>query len=228
MEFGKKIKGIFGSSKEQPMTVPEEKKQAASIRQETEKVKNALLALRLVDTTGTIPQEYLEEYKKIIRGLTARLDNAQVSLQDTKRIDRTLLFFVQKLDTAVKNGCRSIVAVLVLDLQFALVPHRAPGRRLDLDQVRSHFLSPCHFFDRAHLENGRRGAVKQGRERQALWSEILFPLLVFVQAHGPEIGHQAIPGALDGEHMQPVHLQPVQDDIQRNRLDEGDVLTPIL
>ena len=44
----------------------------------------------------------------------------------------------------------------VLCHQFALVPHRAPGRRLDLDQVRSHFLSPCHFFDRAHLENGRR------------------------------------------------------------------------
>ena len=36
MEFGKKIKGIFGGGKEQPMTVPEEKKQVASIRQETE------------------------------------------------------------------------------------------------------------------------------------------------------------------------------------------------
>lgn len=127
-----------------------------------------------------------------------------MTAQERKRSDKIAPFFVfvqtplpQRADQrsqavllpgAVKNGCRSVVAVLVLNLQFALVPHRAPGRRLDLDQVRSHFLSPCHFFDRAHLENGRGGAVKQGRERQALWSEILFPLLEFVQTHRPAVG----------------------------------------
>lgn len=135
MEFGKKIKGIFGSSKEQPMTVPEEKKQAASIRQETEKVKNALLALRLVDTTGTIPQEYLEEYKKIIRGLTARLDNAQVSLQDTKRIDRTLLFFVQKLDTAVKNGCRDTAERIKNGLLYGIGKAHETIQECDYDKA---------------------------------------------------------------------------------------------
>lgn len=107
MEFGKTWKRVFGGKqKEERMTPAEEKKQAADVREAGEKLKNALISLRLTDSTGRIPMDVIEEYKRIIRGLVAKLDQAQVSLADTRSMDKKMLYYAQHLDEIVKNGSR--------------------------------------------------------------------------------------------------------------------------
>ena len=144
MMFGKKIKEIFNGRKEQSqsMTGLEEKEQITSIRQETEKIKDALLTLQLTDPTGKISQEYLEEYKKIIRILAARLDMAVrldmklASHMDTRRIDQTLLFFVRKLDEAVKNGRRDTAERIKNSLLYGVIKGHEPIQECDYDKVK--------------------------------------------------------------------------------------------
>lgn len=107
MEFGKTWKRVFGGKqKEEKMTPAEEKKQAADVREAGEKLKNALISLHLSDPTGRIPADVIEEYKRIIRGLVAKLDQAQVSLADTRSMDKKMLYYAQHLDEVIKNGSR--------------------------------------------------------------------------------------------------------------------------
>lgn len=137
MEFGKTLKQVFGGkSKEVKMTSSEEKKQAADVREAGERLKNTMLSLQLKDQTGKIPEEKMEEYKRILRGLIAKLDQAQVSLADTRSMDKKMLYFAQHLDDIVKNGCNDTAERIIKGLLlYGIGKGHEPIPSSDHDQI---------------------------------------------------------------------------------------------
>lgn len=124
MEFGnvaKKVKNAMsGKPQAEKVTPTEEKKQVAGVREAAENLKNALTAIRFVDTTGKISPEQMEEYKKVFRGLIYKLDQSQTYALDTRTLDKKMLFLAEHMGIALKNGCKDTADRIMKGLLYGI------------------------------------------------------------------------------------------------------------
>lgn len=82
----------------------EQKSRAAEIRGKTENLLTAMKKINLYDPTGRISRDETEKYKMVLQNLADRLDRAPVSLLDTRKMDEQMIWLVEHLEEAFKNG----------------------------------------------------------------------------------------------------------------------------
>ena len=82
----------------------EQKSRAAEIRGKTENLLTAMKKINLYDPTGRISKDETEKYKMVLQNLADRLDRAPVSLLDTRKMDEQMIWLVEHLEEAFKNG----------------------------------------------------------------------------------------------------------------------------
>ena len=108
--------------KEDPVKVKEseQKKVVETHRKGGNIIASELELASVYDETGTISQEKLNQYKDVIDYLQNKLCNAKISIMDTSVIDIKLKRFVQRFNSAVKNGKEKTADVCLSALLYGV------------------------------------------------------------------------------------------------------------
>lgn len=108
--------------KEDPVKVKEseQKKVVETHRKGGNIIASELELASVYDETGTISQEKLNQYKDVIAYLQNKLCNAKISIMDTSVIDIKLKRFVQRFNSAVKNGKEKTADVCLSALLYGV------------------------------------------------------------------------------------------------------------
>ncbi len=121
-----KFKGL-GKKEKQTVTTEQKTTQelADYARSGSEDLRHCLMGMRFDNSTELIPEEKMETYKGIVKGLEDKLANFPVTAFDTREMDTALKAMVSFFDQAISCGYTQLASEICMTLADSILKVRA-------------------------------------------------------------------------------------------------------